>query len=90
MGNLGLESSESQNHNLQEGIPATPLVLIPNLAQETNKLQRNRPGCFSNPQQGLRGKCVPLDILLGINTSDKASVYPQERSILVGNQICSF
>lgn len=65
VGTLGLRSSGSQNHNLQEEISATPLVLIRNLVQETYKLQRDTPGCFLNPQQGLRGKsvihpCVPL------------------------------
>lgn len=40
-------------HNLQEEIPATPLILIPNLGQETNKLQMNTPGCFLNLQRGL-------------------------------------
>lgn len=58
MGTLGLHSSESQDHNLQEEIPATALILIPNLAQEANKLQTDTPGCFPNPQQGLRGKSV--------------------------------
>lgn len=58
MGTLGLDSSDSQNHNLQEEIPATPLILIPNLVQETYKLQMDRPGCFLNPQQGLQGKSV--------------------------------
>lgn len=49
VGTLGLRSSESQDHNLQEEIPATALILIPNLAQETNKPQTNTPGCFPNP-----------------------------------------
>lgn len=47
-----------RNHNLQEEIPATPLILIPNLVQETNKLQMDTPGCFLNPQWGLKGQSV--------------------------------
>lgn len=84
MGTLDLYSSDSQNHNLQEEISATPLILIPNLVQETYKLQMDTPGCFLNPQQGLKGKsvihpCVPPDVLVGVNISDRLSAYPQAR-----------
>lgn len=79
MGILGLGCSESQNHNLQEKIPATPLVLFPNLAQETKKLQKDTPGCFPNLQQGLKCESVicrwvPPLVLIGVNTSDKVPV----------------
>lgn len=32
-----------RNRNLQEKIPATPFILVPNLVQETNKLQMDTP-----------------------------------------------
>lgn len=89
MGTLGLDSSESQSHNLQEEIPATPLVLIPNLAQETNKLQTNTPGCFPNPQKGLKcviHPCVPPSVLVMVNTSDKVSIYPRDMLFLLGTK----
>lgn len=50
------------------------------------------PGCFPNPQQGLKVKsvthpCVSPFVLVGVNIPDKVSMYPQERPVLIGNQI---
>lgn len=84
-----------RNHNLQEEIPTTPLILIPNLVQETNKLQMDTPGCFLNPSVGTqRQEClfnpyIPPYDLVGISTFYRVSVYPHYRHSFIGNHICS-
>lgn len=81
--------SESQSSGRES--PATPLILIPNSAQETNKPQTNGPGCFSNPQQRLQGKsvihpCVPPHTPLGVNTSYGCHYTPRIGPFLLGTK----